>query len=496
MSVVALVALLSHDAARGQTTNPSAPGAGGPGLIASGVGEDGTVRLGVNKSAVIVLNRPQKRISIGEPSVVDVNGVTPTRLLLTARKPGSTQVIVWDDQDRSQSIDVLVQTELGGFRQQVDRIFPGNKIEANVTEDAVILTGRVATLQQAEQAEALAAPYGKKIVNLLEVSGGQQVMLQVRLAEVSKTAIQQLGVNFGITDGTSRFGNNIGGIASHGNLPVGLGTSVLSIPTTPGNAVTQFGVGQAGNTTFDYFIAALRENDLLRILAEPNLIAMSGQEASFLAGGEFPVPVPQSGTGNTVTITIEYKEFGVRLKFTPVVLGDGRIRLKLSPEVSDLDFSTAVNFSGFVVPGLTTRRVSSVVELADGESLSIAGLLNQNVTASKQVTPLLGDIPVLGVLFRSVRYQRKETELVVLVTPHLVSPLGPSDVPELPGEHWRHPTESDLFLFQDLGGPMRPTKMNKNGTTPEKTAAAPLFRGNYGFVPPSQPTVSAGPVEK
>src|SRR5437762_8222782 len=349
MSVVALLALLSHDAARGQTTNPAAPGAAGAGgspLIASGVGEDGTVRLGVNKSAVIILNRPSKRISIGEPSVVDVNGVTPTRLLLTARKAGSTQVIIWDDQDRSQSIDVLVQTELGGFRQQIDRIFPGNKIEANVTEDAVILTGRVSTLQQAEQAEALAAPYGKKIVNLLEVSGGQQVMLQVRLAEVSKTAVQQLGVNFGISDNTSFFGSNPGNLTPVGVLTPNAETSAIPKLTTlfPNPVTSQFGRAMFGNTALDYFITALRENDLLRILAEPNLSAISGQEADFLAGGEFPVPIPQVATGASTTITIEYKEFGVKLRFTPVVLGDGHIRLKLRSEVSDLDFTTAVRF--------------------------------------------------------------------------------------------------------------------------------------------------------
>src|SRR5439155_2475013 len=152
-------------------------------------------------------------ISIGEPSVVDVNGVTPTRLLLTARKAGSTQVIIWDDQDRSQSIDVLVQTELGGFRQQIDRMFPGNKIEANVTEDTVVLTGHVTNLRQAENAEALAAPYGKKVINLLEVSGGQQVMLQVRVAEVSKTAIEQLGVNWGLSDNHSFYGSNTGNLS-------------------------------------------------------------------------------------------------------------------------------------------------------------------------------------------------------------------------------------------------------------------------------------------
>jgi pilus assembly protein CpaC len=265
---------------------------------------------------------------------------------------------------------------------------------------------------------------------------------------------------------------------------------------SPANVTTNFGRGVFGNTALDYFITALRENDVLRILAEPNLVAVSGQQASFLAGGEFPVPIPQAGA-NATTITIQYKEFGVRLNFTPLVLGDGNIRLKLNPEVSDLDFTTAVRFSGFVIPGLTTRRASSVVEMADGQSLAMAGLLNQNVTASKQVTPLLGDVPVLGALFRSVRYQRKETELVILVTPHLVSPLNPGEAPRLPGEDWRHPTESDLFLMQDIGGPIYAAKVAQaNATTQQaRGGAAPLFRGNYGFIPPAA-TASVAPVDK
>jgi len=495
-----MAALLFGATARAQTTPSGGTNAPTTPLIASGVGEDGSIRLGVNKSAVIILNRPSKRISIGEPSVVDVNGVTPTRLLLTARKAGSTQVIIWDDQDRSQSIDVLVQTELGGFRQQIDRMFPGNKIDASVTEDTVVLTGHVTSLQQAQQAEALATPYGKKVINLLEVSGGQQVMLQVRVAEVSKTAIQQLGVNFGISDNTSFFGSNPGNLTPLGITVPNAETTIAPQLSTfiPNTVTTQFGRAMIGNTALDYFITAMRENDLPRILAEPNLIASSGQEADFLAGGEFPVPIPQSGTGNNTTITIEYKEFGVRLKFTPVVLGDGHIRLKLAPEVSDLDFTTAVRFSGFVIPGLTTRRASSTVELADGQSLAMAGLLNNNIRAEKNVTPLLGDIPVLGALFRSVRYQRKETELVILVTPHIVAPLNPGEVPELPGEHWRNPTESDLFLMQDIGGPAVKSKpkTGPNAATAAKEAGTPLFRGNYGFVPPTQPTASAAPTQK
>jgi pilus assembly protein CpaC len=222
---------------------------------------------------------------------------------------------------------------------------------------------------------------------------------------------------------------------------------------------------------------------------------MSGQEANFLAGGEFPIPVTQSGdTGGGNAITIEYREFGVRLKMVPVVLGDGRIRLKVAPEVSDLDFTTAVRFGGFVVPGLTSRKLETTVELGDGQTFAIAGLLNNSITATKDVTPVLGDMPLLGALFRSVRYQRKETELVVLVTPRLVDALNPADVPTLPGEHWRDPNEAELFLGRDLGGEMPARKKGDPATQPVAEDAEPpqprvtsRYVGEHGFVPQTEP---------
>jgi pilus assembly protein CpaC len=232
------------------------------------------------------------------------------------------------------------------------------------------------------------------------------------------------------------------------------------------------------------------------VLAEPNLIAMSGQEASFLAGGEFPIPVPQDGGDGSSTITIDYKQFGVKLDFVPTVLGDGKIRLKVEPEVSDLDFSRSVSFGGFVIPGLTKRTVSTTIELSEGQTFAVAGLLNNRVVASKDVTPLLGDLPVLGALFRSVRYERSETELVVLVTPRLVAPLNPDEVGQLPGEKWTDPTELQLFLDRNIGMSAdraatrqsvpgnEPAAGGAAGGEPAPEPAAPArFRGQYGFVP-------------
>jgi len=446
--VFAILALANT--AAGQATRPTmmmAP-SGRANLMTDGV-TDGKVQLVMNKTTVITTARPYKSVSIGQPEIADVTPVSPTNILVTAKKPGSTQVIVWDDQNRSQVADVHVTMDLDALHAQLKAMFPGASIEVAAMNGALALKGRVPDLQTAEQAVIAAGSYGVKVMNFLEVGGGQQVMLQVRFAEVSRSATSQLGVNFAMSDGIFSLGSNVGQVTPSGFMDGGPGSLATQ---SVGSGVTLFGSGQTGAVAFRYFIQALRQNNLLRVLAEPNLIAMSGQEASFMAGGEFPVPVPQSGTGGAATITVEYREFGIRLGFVPVVLGDGRIRLKMTPEVSDLDFSTPIVISGSRIPVVNKRKVTTTVELADGQTFAVAGLLNNNIAAAKDVTPGLGDIPVLGALFRSVRYQRKETELVVLVTPKLVAPMNPGQVSKLPGEHWRNPNEAELFINQDIGG--------------------------------------------
>ncbi len=459
-------------------------------IVADGTGPDGRLKLSVNKSSVITTNVPYKRVSVGQPDVADVNPIGPGNILVTAKKVGTTQIIVWDDGDRSQVIDVTVDFDLQAMQDQFKRMFPDSRIEVTTLNGAIALRGRVPNLQVAEQAVAVASPYSQKVLNFLEISGGQQVMLQVRFAEVSRSASSAMGINFNYASGAFLGGSNVGQVnPSDRMLNKGLvgatppfdGVNIDgATPVNP--AVTVFGAGQLGNFYFEYFIQALRQNNLLRVLAEPNLIAISGQEAKFLAGGKFPVPITQGGGTGGVAVTVEYKEFGVKLNFVPVVLGDGRIRLKVAPEVSDLDFTTAVKFNGFVIPGLTTRQVETTIELAEGQTFAIAGLLNSSMTSGKDVTPLLGDLPIVGALFRSVRYQRKETELVVLVTPRLVSPMNPDEVPVLPGEKWNHPTENDLFWNRDIG-----REVEESAATTQPADRVPArFRGQYGFVPASQ----------
>jgi pilus assembly protein CpaC len=451
-------------------------------LIASGAAADGNIRLPVGKSTVLTLRVPAKRVNVGTAEIADVNLLSPTNVLVTAKKPGGTQLIVWDDQERSQVVDVVVDFDLAALNEQYKSTFPGAAIDVSTANGAIVLKGRVPSVQVADQAVAMASPFSTKVLNFLEVAGAKQIQLEVKFAEVSKSATNALGVNFAATDGVTIFGNNTGQVN-----PFGVSGGLLGLPT-PGAEVNIFGKGAIGNTAFAYYISALRQNNLLRILAEPNLVTMSGQEASFLAGGEFPVPVSQgsgSGSGGGAAITVEYREFGVRLKMTPVVLGNGKIRLKVAPEVSDLDFTTAVRFNGYTVPGLTSRKVETTIEIGEGQSFAIAGLLNNNVTANREVTPLLGDLPVVGALFRSVRYQRKETELVVVVTPRLVEPMNPAQVPTLPGEKWRDPSELELFFNRDLGGP---AANPKNLPSAEQVAnnVPPRFQGTYGYSPASE----------
>ena len=356
------------------TTRPAAPS-----IIAKGLTANGDIALMVNKSTVLSTRVPYKRVSIGQPDIADVNLVGPSEILLTAKKPGSTQLIMWDDQDRSQVIDVNISFDLKGLEAQLQAMFPKAAIKAESANGTIVLRGHVPSLQIAQQATAVASPYGEKstVLNFLEVSGGQQVVLQVRFAEVSRSVSQGLGFNAFATDGRFRFGLNEGpgGTPPGGLATGGAGTVDPSIPI--------YGAAQAGNASFELFLSALRSNNLLRVLAEPNLTAISGQQASFLAGGEFPIPVPQAGGGGTA-ITIEYKQYGIRLNFTPTVLGDGHLRLQCTPEVSDLDYTNSVTLNGFVIPALTTRNVNTTVELAEGQTFALAGLLNNRVTASQK----------------------------------------------------------------------------------------------------------------
>lgn len=471
-----------------------------------------------------------KRANILIPDVADVIPLGPDDLLVTAKKSGMTQLIIWDDADNTTIINVVVASDIEKLRKQIKELFPAADITIDETGGALTMHGHVPTLQDADAATQIAANYGR-VLNLLEISGSEQIMLQVRIAEVSKQAEQQLGFNFGGTDGTSVWGGNIGAnslgaVAAvpptfSGSATAGAtGTSAtatesggspasLLIPAGALATAQTFGLGTFGNVAFAYFVNALESNNIIRLLAEPNLVTTSGEEAHFLAGGQFPYPVPQSGSGGGTTITIQYQSYGVDLKFVPIVLGNGKIRLKVHPTVSELDFAHSVSVAGTSVPGLTQREVETTVEMGEGQTLALAGLLQDNISGANAELPILGDLPIIGPLFRSVQYQRNETELVIMVTPVLVHPMDPAEVTEVPGGKWRNPTPTELFLFKDLGGEDVSSlpKDTPNTTasaqaippieTPEtrqQAAATPTPTLTPTPTPTATPTISSAPI--
>jgi pilus assembly protein CpaC len=458
-------------------------------FVTDGLGPDGSIHLLSGKGSVITTRAPYKRVSIGQPDIADINTIGPSTVLVTAKKAGSTQLILWDDQDRSQVVDVVVDLDLAAVKRAIDAGFPDLKVDIAAVNDSIAVHGHVPTMQQAEQVCELVSAYGK-VHNFLDTSGGQQVMLQVRFAEVSKSVERDLGINFGSTDGISIFGNNASAVNALSIIQsqTAAGGNGIRLGVPAGGAPGQlFGTGAAGQTAFAYFIKALRENSLSRTLAEPNLVAVSGQEASFLAGGEVPIPVPQSGTsGGSAVITIEYHEFGVRLHFTPIVLGNGRIRLKVSPEVSSVDPANGTAIAGGSVPGFKKESVSTTVELSEGDTLALGGLLDNRVAAVIDTIPVLGDIPILGSLFKSTKFQRNEDELVVTVTPRLVGGLHPDQVPLLPGEHWRYASPPAQYLGLDMGGPVvepGTASTDKPGKKTVSTTPPPQYHGTYGYSP-------------
>lgn len=324
-----------------------------------------------------------------------------------------------------------------------------NDPNAEGPQDGARLVGRQGT--DASTGAAYVAP---KIINLIRVPGVHQVLLQVKIAELDRTGLREIGADIlGVDPSTGNiFGTQIGGATINALGTLGLGGLVGLASAETGSSTTAFGIFPSGD--WQILLRALRQNSLLKILAEPNLMAMSGHEASFLAGGQFPVPVPQSGGGISNNVTIEFKDFGVQLDFTPYVLDDGRIRLNVTSEVSTIDFSlgTTLVVGGDPVPGVNTRRATTTVELRQGQSLTIAGLLQVVIDAQTSRIPGLGDLPYLGPLFSNTTHRRVEKELLVLVTPYLVEPMDPDQVPCLPGDEIKDPNDLEFYLLNRIEG--------------------------------------------
>ena len=383
----------------------------------------------VGQSRVINFDRPIGRFSISNPEIAEAVMVSPNQVLVNGKGFGQVNFIAWEKSDQKFIVfDVYVRANLSLIDSQIRALFPRDDIRLSQANGSVVLSGTVSQPQAAAQADAVVQAAGFKTVNMLQspVTDATQVQLQVRVAEVSRQKLKEFGSTLASVNSTSFHvqGGGPGTLGSNDDKDNSLVTEFV------GSAVNLFLFNTGLNTAA--YIRALKTNGALRALAEPNLIAMNGQQASFLAGGEFPVPVIQ-GSGSSNAISILFKEYGVRLNFKPTIIDEDHIRLELEPEVSTIDFANGVRFNGFVIPALRTRRAKTGVELRDGQSFALAGLLDNNETRSLSKIPVLGDIPVLGSLFKSSSFQKQETELMFIITADLVKPMNSDELPNLKG---------------------------------------------------------------
>ncbi len=427
----------------------------------------------MNRAVVVESDQPFAELSIANPGIADISTLSDRSIYVLGKAPGRTTLtLLGPDGQLITNVEVQVSPDVAEFKERLKQILPNEKIEVRTANDGIVVSGTVSSTAKLDRALDLAERYAPgRVSNLMNVGGEQQVMLKVRFAEMARSVSKELNGSIGVVSGSSpakaRLGagnlDQINNVLSGGTLTTEK-AGVLGIRTNIGSL--QLGV----------MLEALEGKGLVRTLAEPNLTALSGQEASFLAGGEYPVPVAQAGAnGGPSTVTIEFKPFGVGLNFTPTVVDEDIINLQIDASVSSLDSSAGVTQNGFDVKAFRTRRTQTTVEMRDGESFAIAGLLQDDFRDQNNQVPWLGDIPVLGALFRSTSYQRNQTELVIIVTPHLVSPTR-GEAFALPTDRVRPPSEAELFLFGKTAG---------NGKKPKGAAgevAKQDFSGSYGYV--------------
>ncbi|MFZ0277562.1 MAG: type II and III secretion system protein family protein [Candidatus Sulfotelmatobacter sp.] len=383
------------------------------------------LRVMVGKSLLINTTEPIARISVTDSTIADPTVLTSTQILVHGRAPGEVSLIIWDRNERSRSFDLRVDVDVSACAEEEHRVFPDEQISVTPSRAAIVLSGHVTTEDVAKRAGELASAYSKNVINVLTFGpvGAQEVLLEVKFAEVDRSALTQMGVNIFSTGAGNLIGTTTTGQYGGFTAPTITQTQGQSPPfsatQTLSNVLNLF-LFQP-NIHLGTVIEALETKNLLQILSEPTLIAVNGKKASFLAGGQFPFPIVQPGQGFTA-VTISFKEFGVKLEFTPVIMPNGNIHLTVAPEVSTLDFADALTISGFTVPALSTRKAETEFELRDGQSFVIAGLLDNRVTDTWNKVPGLGDIPILGTFFKSKSISKSNQELMVLCTVHRISP--------------------------------------------------------------------------
>jgi len=385
------------------------------------------VRVSTGKSENVHTEIGFVDVVVGDPEIADVVPLTDHSLSILGKKIGTTRVSVYADGKRLAGVfDIEVSYDTVQLSAELARRFPLAQIKVSTVNGRIMLSGNALDAVTVDKAVTIARQFGHEVINSISVLQSQQVLLEVRFVEISRTAARELGIQWNVV------GQNI-------NATIGT-ASLLSGSTPFGSVMANL---LRSGTKVDAVIQALEERDVARRLAEPNLVALSGDTASFLAGGEFPFPV----AAQLGQITVDWKRFGVGLAFTPTVLGNGLINLKIEPEVSQLDPSNVIQIGGLSVPSLIVRRANTTIELRDGQSFAMAGLLQNIGSTNQQQLPWLGDVPVLGALFRSAQYQKKETDLAIIVTPHIVRPTRPGDTVRVPTDSSVPANDVDLFLL-------------------------------------------------
>jgi pilus assembly protein CpaC len=424
------------------------PATGNAAKVVNDVGDP--LHITLNAGKLIRLEKSATSVFVGNSEMADVHVQSPRIIYIFAKKPGKTNLFALDGQGQVLiNSPVIIEHDISALDAALKDLSPNSSLKAHSMNEGIILSGQASSAEVAASALQLASLYGakSKVFNRIVVEGAVQVNLRVQVAEVARSVTKQLGVNWE-------------NLANIGNFAVGLGTGrdVISGAAT----VTRTGTVSSallgfndGTTSINTLIDALEDEGLITLLAEPNLTALSGESASFLAGGEFPIPVP----GEDGAVTVEYKEFGVSLDFTPNLVGNDRINLKVKPEVSQLSSNSALNIGGIFIQSLVTRRAETTVELASGQSFVLGGLLNSDTDNNVSKTPLLGDLPIIGALFRSSSFQKNETELVIIVTPYLVKPT--SSRIALPTDGYTPPNDTDIY------------KDGKNFRPADETSQAP-----------------------
>ena len=402
------------------------------------------LELTSGKSKVLDLPMAIKRASLANPDVADTVVLSPTQIYLTGKTTGVTNLMLWNESGKMVSMyDVVIVPDLSRLKENLHKTLSEEKdILVTSSHDHITLSGTASNANNLTRALSMAEAYApKKVVNAMQVGGVQQVMLEVRVAEMNRELIRRLGINFSVIGSNGFAVSLLGGLTSLASFtnPVGGAATVSSVVTS---SITQVFGFDTGSLSWTGFVDALKEENLIKVLAKPTLVALNGQEAAFLAGGEFPIPVPQAFG----LVTVQFKKFGVGLVFTPNIINSKHISLTVAPEVSELDFQNALRLQGFVVPAITTRRASTTIELADGQSFAIGGLMRDNVRESVKKVPFLGEIPILGALFRSSSFQKNESELLIIVTPHLVKPLDMT-AQTLPTDYYVEPNDFEFYLL-------------------------------------------------